>query len=84
MGTSRKKRPKKKGKSGRRTTPFPFEFRLKVCPNRQLMAQRNRENGVTLPSVKTNYTERSETHENEKEETFNQGEERFPDVGLPG
>ena len=30
MGTSRKKRPKKKGKSGRRTTPFPFEFRLKV------------------------------------------------------
>jgi NMD protein affecting ribosome stability and mRNA decay len=54
------------------------------CPNRQLMAQRNRENGVTLPSVKTNYTERSETHENEKEETFSRGEERFPDMGVPG
>lgn len=30
MGTSRKKRPKRKGKPGRRTTPYSFEFRLKV------------------------------------------------------
>ncbi len=55
-----------------------------TCPNRQLMAQRNQENGVTLPSVKTNYTERSVTHESEKEETFGREEERIPDVGLPG
>ena len=31
------------------------------------MAQQNWENGVTLPSVKTYYTERSETHGKEKE-----------------
>jgi transposase InsO family protein len=30
MGTSRTKRPKRKRKPGRRTTPYPFEFRLKV------------------------------------------------------
>ena len=30
MGTSRKKRPKRKGNPGRRTNPYPFEFRLKV------------------------------------------------------
>ena len=54
------------------------------CPNRQLMAQRNRENGVTLPSVKFNFTERSVTHEKENEETVSRGEEEVPGVGLPG
>jgi hypothetical protein len=48
------------------------------------MAQRNRENGVTLPSVKINFTERSVPHEKEKEKTVSRGEERFPGMGLPG
>jgi len=48
------------------------------------MAQRNRENGVTLPSVKTNYTERSVTYANQKEETFVREEARPPDAGLSG
>ncbi|WP_155315371.1 helix-turn-helix domain-containing protein [Desulfosarcina alkanivorans] len=30
MNLPRKQRPKRKGKPGRRTTPYPFEFRLKV------------------------------------------------------
>ena len=30
MGTHRRKKPKKKGKQGRTTAPYPFEFRLKV------------------------------------------------------
>lgn len=30
MGTHRKKKTKRKGKSGHTTTPYPFEFRLKV------------------------------------------------------
>ena len=30
MGTSRKKKSKKKGEPGRRTAPYPFEFRLNV------------------------------------------------------
>ena len=59
-------------------------YSFNICPNHQIMAQRNRENGVTLPSVKTNYTERSVTHENKKEEAIIQEEEGYPDVGLPG
>lgn len=39
---------------------------------------------MALSSVKTNYTERSVPHENEKEETFSRGEERDPDLGVPG
>jgi hypothetical protein len=54
----------------------------KSCPNRQLMAQRNRENGVTLPSVKSNFTERSESHDKEKEKTVGRGEESLPGMGL--
>ena len=30
MGTRRKKKPKRKGKTGRRAGPYPFELRLKV------------------------------------------------------
>ena len=30
MGTHRRKKPKKKGKQGRTTKPYPFEFWLKV------------------------------------------------------
>ena len=48
------------------------------------MAQRNRENRVTLPSVRINFTERSVPHEKEKEKTVSRGEERYPGMGLPG
>jgi hypothetical protein len=41
------------------------------------MAQRDRENRVTLPSVKINFTERSVSHDEEKEKTDSRGEERF-------
>ena len=47
------------------------------------MAQQIPENGVTLPSVKTYYTERSDTHLNEKEKAFLRREERSADLGLP-
>jgi transposase-like protein len=30
IGTHRSRKPKKKGKTGRTATPYPFEFRLKV------------------------------------------------------
>jgi len=45
------------------------------CPNYQFMAQPVRENRVTLPSVKTNYTERSGAYEKEKKELCIQGQE---------
>jgi hypothetical protein len=72
----------KRGWSGKVdfVSPCPCPFN---CPNRQLMAQRNRENGVTLPSVKSNFTERSVAHDKEKEKTVSRGEERFPGMGLP-
>ena len=38
---------------------------------------------MTLPSVKTNYTERSETHEKEKEEPCRESQAIRQDLGLP-
>jgi len=38
---------------------------------------------VTLPSVKNNFTERSVSHDKEKEKTDIRGEERYPDMGPP-
>jgi len=35
-----------------------YSSSLNRCPNRQFMITRSLENGVTLPSVKTTYTER--------------------------
>jgi hypothetical protein len=48
------------------------------------MTQRNRENGVTLPSDKINFTESSVTHYKEKGKKLSRWEERFQGLGLPG
>jgi hypothetical protein len=58
MATHRRKKQKKKGKQGRTTKPYPFEFRLKVVklyledgyptPNPNGSMVHGRHNGVSL------------------------------------
>jgi hypothetical protein len=48
------------------------------------MTLRIEEKWVTLPSVKTNYTERSGAYEDKAQETRNRCEDGGEDPGLPG